>query len=764
MEPAPTPETSRPFNIGDWRVDPQLDEISRGDLVIKLEPRMVRLLARLAENPGEVVSTQQLLESVWPDVVVGPASVYQAISHLRKLLGDTGATPTCIATVTKKGYRLIAPVKAIEPPGGPAATPPPLSAAPPAATSQRKWMWSAAIVVPALALALAWLLMPPAEAPQPKAPPPDIAASDTNSHTVAILPFAAASAGESNVATADSFFMLLRDRLADSPDMRVINYFSAIRASGMGLADAATGEQLHARYLVRGEAASTPDSAHVKIRVFDVLSAREIWSKTRDVPLDEMAETAESLAQQLAQLLRMTLPAREIPRVDPYAYPLYAKGQVLLGTVNFADNQAAQELFRRSIAMDPDFAHGHLGLGQALTQLERMKDPNSRNPPPEARQAVARALELDPKLGAGWSERALMETDAARAEQLHLRGLSLSPNEVFGYWAYADFLKNQKRGEEAIRMLDRARAIDPMLAALNDLKKYLVITQDQDIAEYEHLLRETIAIAPDHPSAMVEFGAVRFYQHGELAQGLLLAERAARAPAQSGAPGFLLARMYLELGMLDAARDANRSATQPFINDLLIDMFVDDLDAAMAVVRNHLGEFELFNADLPSSAHVVRDYALAKGTLPEAVKMLDQQYEKVRQLPLMQRLTVGIVLAHTLELSGQKDRSIKLARDILAAIDAEVARQGPQWWGFYRAMALLVLGDDDAALVALESLDKTGYVGWWYPAGRDPLFARIRDNPRFRAIVDRSNRHRDQQLVLINELIRKGEIPHRPTP
>jgi DNA-binding winged helix-turn-helix (wHTH) protein/TolB-like protein/Tfp pilus assembly protein PilF len=762
MEPAPTPETSRPFNIGDWRVDPKLDEISRGDLVLKLEPRMVRLLARLAENPGEVVSTQQLLESVWPDVVVGPASVYQAISHLRKLLGDTGATPTCIATVTKKGYRLIAPVRAVEPPAQPVpALPPPAAVSAPTAVSPLKWILGAAIALPLLALT--WWLIPPREEPQPTTPPPEIAASDTNSHTIAVLPFTAANAGESNAAAADSFFLLLRDRLADSADTRVINYYSAIKASRMGVADAAIGEQLRARYLVRGETASMPDSVHVKVSVFDVLTAREIWSKTRDAPLTDMAETAESLAQQLAQLLRMTLPRREIRQLDPYAYPLYAKGLVLLGTVTYADNQAAQDLFRRSIAMDPDFARGHLGLGQALTQFDRLKDYTSHDPPPEARQAIARALDLDPRLGAGWSERALMETDPVRAEQLYLRGLALSPNEVFGYWAYADFLKNQRRGDEAIRMLDRARALDPMLAALNDLKKYLVITQDQDIGEYEHLLRETIAIAPDHPSAMVELGAVRFYQHGELAQGLLLAERAARAPAQSGAPGFLLARMYLELGMADAARDANLSATQPFINDLLIDMFVNDLDAAMAVVRAHIGEFELFNADLPSSAHVVRDYALARGTLPDAVKILDQQYEKIRQQPLMQTVTMGLVLAHTLKLSGQKERGIKLARDILAAIDAEVARQGPQWWAFYRATALLVLGDDDGALAALESLEKVGgYSGWWYPAERDSLFASIRNHPRFRAIVNRSNSHRDQQVVLINELIKKGEIPKRP--
>ena len=101
------------FRVGEWLIDPALDEISRGTEVVKLEPRMMRLLCRLAETHGQVVSSQQLLDSVWSGVVVGSASVYQAISALRKILGDSEATPTYIATVLRKGYRLLAAVEPV---------------------------------------------------------------------------------------------------------------------------------------------------------------------------------------------------------------------------------------------------------------------------------------------------------------------------------------------------------------------------------------------------------------------------------------------------------------------------------------------------------------------------------------------------------------------------------------------------------------------------------------------------------------------------
>ena len=96
--------------VGEWLVSPALDSISRGTETHKLEPRTMRLLMCLANSAGAVVSVDRLLAEVWTGVIVGSASVYQAVSQLRKLLGDTDPNPTYIATVPRKGYRLIAPV------------------------------------------------------------------------------------------------------------------------------------------------------------------------------------------------------------------------------------------------------------------------------------------------------------------------------------------------------------------------------------------------------------------------------------------------------------------------------------------------------------------------------------------------------------------------------------------------------------------------------------------------------------------------------
>ncbi len=72
----------------------------------------MRLLVCLADHAGEVVSIDALLNQVWSDVTVAPDSVYQAVTSLRRLLGDDPKQPTYIETVPRLGYRMVATVSA----------------------------------------------------------------------------------------------------------------------------------------------------------------------------------------------------------------------------------------------------------------------------------------------------------------------------------------------------------------------------------------------------------------------------------------------------------------------------------------------------------------------------------------------------------------------------------------------------------------------------------------------------------------------------
>src|SRR5580698_8094856 len=96
--------------IGDWLVDPASSEISRKGQAARLDIRAMRLLLCLANRPGEVVSIDDLINQVWAGVIVSSDSVYQAVTSLRRQLGDDAKQPTYIETVPRLGYRMVAKV------------------------------------------------------------------------------------------------------------------------------------------------------------------------------------------------------------------------------------------------------------------------------------------------------------------------------------------------------------------------------------------------------------------------------------------------------------------------------------------------------------------------------------------------------------------------------------------------------------------------------------------------------------------------------
>lgn len=129
--------------FGPFVLDIAAGRLLRDGQPVDLAPRPWAVLVHLASRPGQLVSKDELLDAVWGHRHVSDAALKVAINGLRSKLGDDAAAPTCIATVSRRGYRFIAPVSALVsapvpiPPAPPAAAPTPApvtaagSAAPP---------------------------------------------------------------------------------------------------------------------------------------------------------------------------------------------------------------------------------------------------------------------------------------------------------------------------------------------------------------------------------------------------------------------------------------------------------------------------------------------------------------------------------------------------------------------------------------------------------------------------------------------------------
>ncbi len=98
------------FWIGDWRVEPTLNRIERGEETRHLEPRAMDLLVYLADHAGEVLSKDRLIRAVWSESFVSDGAATYGIAQLRQLLEDDARQPRFIETIPRRGYRLIAEV------------------------------------------------------------------------------------------------------------------------------------------------------------------------------------------------------------------------------------------------------------------------------------------------------------------------------------------------------------------------------------------------------------------------------------------------------------------------------------------------------------------------------------------------------------------------------------------------------------------------------------------------------------------------------
>ena len=99
------------IEFAQYRLDLTDERLSRADLPIELRPKAFQVLRYLVERPGQLVVREELLEAVWPNLVVSLETLTQVIAELRRALGDDARSPTFIQTVHRRGFRFIADVR-----------------------------------------------------------------------------------------------------------------------------------------------------------------------------------------------------------------------------------------------------------------------------------------------------------------------------------------------------------------------------------------------------------------------------------------------------------------------------------------------------------------------------------------------------------------------------------------------------------------------------------------------------------------------------
>jgi adenylate cyclase len=457
------------FSIDNWTVEPALNRMSREGETIHFEPKVMAVLVYLAERPGEPVTRQELDDAVWSGMVVSYDALTGAIQKLRKAFNDDPRRPRIIETLSKKGYRLVAPVGRVLEPAGDMAAPLQREKT---ASSRRPGIGLALVFFGLTALlivgAIIWL------APW-KTEETGNARDGTTTNSIAVLPFDNLSGDPAQEYFADGITDDLTTGLAKHPDLLVIARESAFVYKVPSLSLDEIGNKLQVRHILHGSVRRAGEQVWINTQLIDTENGSVLWAESFESHLDGIFELQDRIARDIASKLALTGDGAE-ERSGTYqqtrnsdAYDTFSRGRhwfYLYASKD--DNLRARDFFEAAIQYDPEYALAHAMLAWTYAY-------DAMN---------------------GWS--ADREASLRHAIELASRSISLNEDSPVAY--FVNGLAYRELGEYVMALVEAEKAIekDPNYANGHLLLATLLVFAGRPEEGLERI-RKAMLLNPHHP-------------------------------------------------------------------------------------------------------------------------------------------------------------------------------------------------------------------------------------------------------------------------
>lgn len=443
---------TKPFSLANLQVNPGADAVSGPKREASLEPKVMAVLVRLAETPGELVSRREFTDSIWATEYGGDESLTRAISLLRKVLARVGAQGVAIETIPRKGYRLV-----VKPSAGRAGD----------AKGVRRPLLLLAILVLAFGvLAARWW--------SSRVAPPTAASPDP---VIAVLPFDSQSPVDEDRYVAEGLADEILSALTRTGDVSVIAGNSSFRFRGEDKKDLARiVDELKATHVVDGSVRRASDTLRLGIHLVDTGTGLATWSTVLERPVDEAYTVPDLVARELLGALGRSRISGGQPGAPAGSSAYLAYLEALAQSHQGGDVMKSLSLFEDVAAQSPTFPEAWAKL--ALTRLEialarpgpattgaSNRDPDQRLE--QAREEAHRALALDPDLTDAHLALAIIDYRARRlslkeAERRFREVAAEAPNHPNANMRLGMMLAELGRYREALIYLGRAFEIDPL--------------------------------------------------------------------------------------------------------------------------------------------------------------------------------------------------------------------------------------------------------------------------------------------------------------
>lgn len=526
---------------------------------IRLKAREFRTLAHLAAHPGEVVEKQSLLDAVWPGTVVEENNLNQAISALRRILGDSRDDPRFIVTVQGRGYCFIAPVRAVDeveqgqtvledehaqsaraPESDNASscadeTESPQLVAGIASVAGRfrrsgRRMWRVGGLVAALVILVATVVavVPPPDqpaAPVPQLDSPSSPATVAREPTLAVLPFTDRSERGDQRTYAERLGDALRDRLAGVEGLLVTGRMSSY-ALGEGSRDVRDiGDALSVAFVLDGSIEQASDHLRITVELADAVAGYRLWAESYDysagnpADIESGIDIENDIVWRVAGLIGARLdPARrpEWATDDLEAYDLTMRGWRMLTESSTPESVfTAAQLLRAATVRDPDYVAAWSGLQQSLVTAAFLFPDVGEQTRGELDVVAARLAALDPAWDARMRfEQAMAADDLAAARKAFEAARGRVPANVLAWFGWRLDLKAGRPRAVLDAVREEARRNPASVLASAQLQAVLYAVGDAEGAEAEYRRGRALSGTPVERAAMEGTALFRALKEG----------------------------------------------------------------------------------------------------------------------------------------------------------------------------------------------------------------------------------------------------------